>query len=179
MTQVHIPKSEHGVIRVFAVSRPMPDMSAALKSQSKEALAADLLGRDVGPSTIELFPVTDLTGVGLPRYLADGYDVPDDQLRADRARLDALDGYVLLVFSSAFGGAETTLNLPADLTLIGTYGEASPDMHAGHIDSDAAKAYSGTPTLTPPIPPKDRAGSLMVGMGLLVAVLLLLFWIVL
>lgn len=179
MSTITIPKGEQGAIRVFAISRPMPDMSRALKNQTKEALAAELLGVEVDAGAIELFALSDLTGVGLPRYLAEGYDVSDTQLASDRARLEALDGYVLLLFSRAFDGAQATLQPSPDLTLIGTYHEAAAAMQGAPIESAAAKPYSGTPAETPAIAPQGRPGSAMIVLGIVIVLVLLLLWIML
>lgn len=176
MTTVTIPKGERGQIRLFAVNRPVEVMARDLKTADKSAVIGDLLGFTPADDTAEIFPISDLTGVGLPRYLTDGYTVTDAQITRDRARLDALDGYVLLLFSSAFDGAETTLTIGPDLTLIGTYGEEQPAMTAAPLTADAAQPYSGVPTMTPQTPPRGRAGGAMILLAMLVAVGLILWW---
>lgn len=173
---LQLPLNEHGLIRVFAVNRTAAELPLALKSQDKAALAAKLLGHDIADGGAELFPVSDLSGIGLSGYLAEGYTVPDDQLRDARAKLDALEGYVLLVFSTAFEGRPTTLTLGADLTLIGTFGEAQPDMAVRPLESEAAQPYSGTPSATPPAPPKRRATGSLGVVGLFVLAALILWW---
>ncbi len=176
MTTLNIPKAEHGQIRLFAVNRPADAMAATLQSGDKSAVIGDLVGFAVPDGSAELFAVSDLTGVGLPRYLADGYTVTDAQISADRARLEALDGYVLILFSSAFEGAETTLEIGPDLTLIGTYGEEQPAMSAPPLTADAAQPYTGVPNLTPQTAPRGRAGGVMLTLALVVAVGLILWW---
>ena len=79
MTQLEIPKGEIGQIRLFAVNRPIDELARDLRNDSKEALIADLLGRPMPEGAAELFPVSDLTGVGLASYLGDGYAVPREQ----------------------------------------------------------------------------------------------------
>lgn len=179
MSTITIPKGEHGVIRVFAISRPLPEMSNALKAQSKEQLATELLGTPVSEGKVEIFAVSDLTGVGLAGYLKEGYDVPEAELGRDRSRLEALDGYVLLVFSSAFGDGEITFETSAELTLIGTYHEPIPAMQAEPIESAASRPYTGTPAETPATPPRNRSGSAVVGLAVLALFILLLVWIML
>jgi hypothetical protein len=176
MTLLNIPLGEFGQIRLFAVNRPVDAMTRALRSSDKTQVISDLLGFDAAPNTAELFAVSDLTGVGLPRYLTDGYTVTAAQITRDRARLDALDGYVLLLFSSAFGGAETTLEIGPDLTLIGTYGEEQPAMTASPLTADASQPYTGVPNLTPITPPRGRAGGAMIMLAMLVGAGLLLWW---
>jgi hypothetical protein len=171
-----IPSNEHGLIRVFALNRSPAELSLALKTLSKTALASDLLGHDIAAGGAELFPVADLSGIGLSGYLADGYAVPMDQLKETRTKLDALEGYVLLVFSAAFEGHAVTLTPGPDLTLIGTFGETQPDMAMRAVESEAAQPYTGAPSATPPIPPKGRAGGSLVSVGLIVLVALILWW---
>ena len=176
MTTLNIPQGEFGQIRLFAVNRPIDAMARELGSSDKAQVIADLLGFDAAPNTAELFAVSDLTGVGLPRYLSDGYTVTDAQIARDRVRLDALDGYILLLFSSAFGGAKTTLEIGPDLTLIDTYGEEQSAMTAPPLTAEAAQPYSGVPNMTPSTPPRGRAGGAMILLAMLVAAGLILWW---
>lgn len=173
---ITIPHHESGVVRVFAISRPMSTMARLLKQQPKAALASDLLAHDVTSDMIELFALSDLTGVGLSRYLADGYDIAPDALRADHLRLEGLDGYVLLLFSTIAGGATVSLRPHADLTLVGTYAEPKA-MHAVQpIPSEAAKPYSGTSD-SPIAPNRSRVGSALTVIGALM-IAFLIWWIV-
>jgi hypothetical protein len=176
MTTLTIPPAEHGQIRLFAVNRPVDAMARTLQDNDKAAVISDLLGFAVPSGTAELFAVSDLTGVGLPRYLTDGYTVTEAQINADRARLDALEGYVLLLFSSAFDGAETTLRIGPDLTLIGTYGEEQPTVATAPLTADAAQPYTGVPNMTPTTPPRGRAGGAVILLALIVAIGLILWW---
>lgn len=172
---IEIARAEHGVIRVFAISRPMAAMARALKQQPKSTLAAALLNHPVAADDFELFALSDLTGVGLPRYLSDGYDVDKEAIRADRTKLDALDGYVLLLFSRVSNAADVTLEPVTDLTLIGTYTEPRASHAAAPIATDAAKLYSGN-IRTPQTPSRMRVGSALTAAAVLLA-LLLIWWI--
>ena len=164
MTTIRIQNSETGKVRLFAVNR------------SIDAVALAVRDADKGTVITELFPVTDLAGVGLTAYLTEGYAVSDDQLAQDRSRLGALDGYVLLLFSSAFEGRDTTLEIGPDLTLIGTYDEEQPAISAIPLTADAAQPYTGIPNVNPRTPPRDRAGGAMVVLAVLVVLGLILWW---
>ena len=98
------------------------------------------------------------------------------QIAPDRARLDALDGYVLLLFSDSFHGKETQLTPGADVTLIGSYGEFRPDSAVLPLSADTAKPYSGTQGLTPPTPVRGPAGSALTILAVVAACLILLWW---
>lgn len=171
---IDIPRTEQGAIRVFAISRPMAEMARALKQQPKTGLAAALLNHPVDEDDFELFALSDLTGVGLPRYLSDGYDVDHDAIRADRAKLEALDGYVLLLFSRISSAGDVALRPVAELTLIGTYAEPKAKHAAAPIAAQAAKPYSGT-AQTPKAPGRSRVGSALTALAVLLA-LLFIWW---
>jgi hypothetical protein len=175
MSAVHIPRGEAGVIRVFAISRPIASMARQLKQQPKAALASGLLAHPVTDDDFELFALSDLTGVGLPAYLRDGYDVDPTAIRRDRARLEALDGYVLLLFSRINTAGDVTLTPLADLTLIGSYAEPKPVHVAAPIAADAAKAYSGAKTATHG-PARARLRGVLMMTSLLLT-LFLIWWI--
>ena len=176
MTTVTIPKGEHGQIRLFAVNRPIDAMTRDLQSADKQQAINDLLGFDVPENAAELFLVSDLTGVGLARYLTDGYAVTPEQIAQDRSRLDALDGYVLLLFSSAFEGRETTFDSGSDLTLIGKYGEEQPVMAAPPLTADASQPYTGVPSMTPRAAPTGASAKALMTLAVLVALGLLIWW---
>lgn len=178
MTMLTIPNSEVGQIRLFAVNRPIDAVSRDLRNTEKDQVIASLLGTSVPTGTAELFPISDLEGVGLAHYLREGYAVTDAQIAQDRTRLDRLDGFVLLLFSSAFEGRETTLDIGSDLTLIGTYGEEQPAVPAPPLTAQSAEPYTGVPNATPITPPKGRAGAAIVLLGLIVLVGIIVWWLI-
>ena len=174
--RIEIPRGERGMIRVFAVNRAELEMQVALSRQPKPDLARDLLG-DQHLNTIgtEIFPVNDLDGVGLAGYLADGYAVPADQLEQDRAKLEALEGYVLLLFSNSFAGRGAELEVGPDLTLIGAYGEYQPDNRAEPLSSSSAELYSGAGGRTDATP-GTRGNFLPISVAVMV-VMAVIWWV--
>ncbi|MEM6890872.1 MAG: hypothetical protein AAF636_22455 [Pseudomonadota bacterium] len=143
---IDIPIGERGRIRVFAINISAEDMRAKLAEAPKSDVARDLLAAPhLDTRSAEIFPVADLDGVGLAQYLIDGYEVPEQSLADHRAKLEQLDGYVLLLFSDSFGGAEATLATGADLTLIGAYAETLPDNRQRPVVTPSAAPYSGAP----------------------------------
>lgn len=173
MTNHIIPANEQPHIRVFAINRAPRDMASALETRPRPDLARDLLNAaHINTKTTEIFPVSDLAGVGLTAYLAEGYAVEEDALAEDRAKLDALDGYVLLLFSDSFGGTEATLTPGPDVTLIGTYPEARANMAAHPIRTASAAPYTGPANAATPVT-RRRSGSAVIVAALLVLALLI------
>ncbi|OZB17046.1 MAG: hypothetical protein B7X55_06930 [Rhodobacterales bacterium 34-62-10] len=133
-TTLTVPADEHRTIRVLAVNLPEAQVAAMLRDAPPAApgelpeipAAAALLNWPaLDTRHTALFAVRDLTGVGLTGYLTEGLGLEDAQIAPDRSRLAALDGYVLILLSRAFGGQAVTLDIPPALTLIGTYREKS------------------------------------------------------
>lgn len=176
-TPIDIRKNERGAIRVFAINLAPAKVTETLKTLPKPDFARQLLGSPhLNTASAEIFPVSDLIGMGLSSYLSEGYTVEEAEIGADKSKLDALEGYVLLLFSDSFEGSEMTLTPGAELTLIGTYAEYTPAGTAQPIATDSARPYSGTPGMTPPTPPRGPAGSALVVMALAVLLGLGLWW---
>ena len=147
MTQtIHIPPNERHVIRVFQVLRSREELKSGTQSiKPTQELAAELLGNgDVNRHGLELFPVSDLVGVGLSGYLVDGHGLSNEVVAPQALILDQVDGYVLLVFSSIFGPDGGTLDLSEDLVLVGTFAGEATDWEPGQpIETDSALPHSG------------------------------------
>lgn len=155
---VQIPQDERGVIRVFSLSMT-PAEAKRLKGDGAAIAAALGASGPVDPAHVEVFPLTDLSGLGLPGYLTEGGAVPSEQIAPDRARLDALEGWAMVVFSLAFGRAQMSLDPIPALTLIGTYGEAPRDLTGdGPVEAQTAR-----PEPAPPAK-KQRSDAAMSGM---------------
>ncbi len=125
MTQtLHIKENEAGAVRVFALSMDAFEVQPYLEVNTK---VSELLGIDlIDPQYVEVFPISDLEGLGLVGYLTEGQGIAEDALAPDRSRLNALDGHVMIVMSAAFAGREHDLTLDPRLTLIGEYPEDTP-----------------------------------------------------
>lgn len=149
-----VPEREHGRVRVFAVNMPPEEVQPLIDAWAQDEISAvsrptaeaaqSLLGCDgLDTGEIELFPVKDLEGVGLTGYLADGHGVPMAQLAPDKTRLDALEGYVLLVLSAAFRSQPASIVPNATVTLVGTYGQPRTDWSSVPMESESAAPFSG------------------------------------
>lgn len=123
-TALTLPVGERHVLRVFTLALPGAEI-AALRGDAD--LLAALLGVDMlDPAGVEVFDLADLEGVGLAAYLTQGNGVAEAQIAADRARLSALRGPVLILHASAFDGRATTLHPDPRLRFVGRYGEELP-----------------------------------------------------
>ena len=129
--RMNVPENETGIVRLFSVDLEPSAVPAFFGDNDpgddaswpvQVALGADTLEAE----HVELFPVDDLEGVGLSGYLTEGLGIAEADLAGDRARLDALKGYVLVVRSPAFGGAAQVLTSRAPLRWIGTWSEDRP-----------------------------------------------------
>lgn len=174
MTHITVPAHEHGIVRVFSLSMSA-DQAASLRN-SRQA-QVDALGlKEIDPRGVEVFQISDLADIGLPGYLREGVDADEAGLTRDQAKLRALDGWVMLVYSSAFEGRDVDFTPTPELTLIGAYGQTKTDRTRIDIESQAAKPYSGSPGLTPPQPVRGGPGRTMVVIGLIVLVALISWW---
>lgn len=120
---IPIRAGERGLVRVFSLDLPETDVPTFTEPSEdwplKEALGADRLD----PDEVEVFPASDLKGLGLSGYLAEGLGVAEEQIARDTAILDALQGHVVVLRSAALGGEAQTLRPKPPLHLVGTYAE--------------------------------------------------------
>lgn len=174
MTDIHVPALEQGTTRVFALS--LSD-AAAQELREDPATQAQFLGLErVNPAGVEVIRLSDLGDLGLVGYLREGVDARPEDLQRDRRRLSALEGWVLLVHSSAFGQEEAHLTPVPEATLVGTYAQQQTEGREVPLESDAAQPYTGTPNQTPAQAPRGKAGGSLVVAGLVVLGLLILWW---
>lgn len=174
MKPIPIPPHEQGVTRLFALSMTPAE---ARRTKTDIAQQSALLGLEKlhGPG-VEVFRVSDLDELGLVGYLRDGIDVQDADLARDRAKLAALDGWIMLVHSSAFAGQETVLHPRQELTLIGTYKQHNAEQIPIKIPSEAAKPYTATADVPQAKASNGRAGSSLVVLGLVGMAVFILWW---
>ncbi len=147
---------ERGRLHVFAVNeseaavtqRFAPPDTGADRLQPDPALLSDLTGANgLDPKGAELVPLDDLEGLGLSGYLTEGLDVAADAVASDKRRLDALEGYALLLSSRAFQGHAFALGETANLTHIASFDQPGTDWSStGNITSEAAKPHSALST---------------------------------
>lgn len=141
-----ITSAERGLVRVFSLS--MSETAAeALKGDADKLQAA--IGAPVNPAHVEVFALKDLGDMSLAEYLVEGPGVDTKALDTDRIKLGALEGWVLIVYSSAFAGVTGQVTPRADLTLIGTYPQEGVDWSdTVDLSTPSALPYqNATPTV--------------------------------
>lgn len=166
---LQIPAFHPKKVFVLAVNRPAEELRKAKDDTARTALVANLLGRDDAKlSHADLIAVEDLDEIGLAGFLLDGPGVPAEELSAHKARLDALSGFVLILYQGVFD-ADTDLTLSADLTLIAELNQEPTAWEAVQtLTSEAATE------LTPgKKKPSDAAMSGRVAMLVLIVIALL------
>ncbi len=164
MSDLTIAPHERGVIRLFALDM-RPQEAKFLREPGAAEQVLGVTGLD--PDQIDIFPVSDLEDLGLYGYLNEGCGVSGDQL--DRTALEAVEGWVMVLRSAAFGGHPATLTPDPRVQLIGLYTEEATNWTGGVIETQSAKPYSA-----PQIPPADnkpsRIGSAVIAILILIAV---------
>lgn len=175
---MQVAAHEKGQLHIFAVNRPTEELAGLFKPaeagsrrlEPSATLLSDLTGTDILDVTgAELIPLRDLSGLGLSGYLVDGLDVDAGDLAPHKRRLDALDGYALILASDAFRGHAFTLANTASLTHIASFRQPGTDWSSTvSLASEAAKPHSGVRSS----PREKRHRAQRLG-GIIVAVFLL------
>lgn len=130
-----IKASETGLIRVFALSLSddaayrLKDDSDVIPHPVEDALGTQNLNR----AHIEVFAVSDLGDMPLADYMIEGPGAQENAIEPDRAKLAALEGWVMVVYSAAFSGQARDITPAPELTLIGTYPQEGIDW-SGTVD---------------------------------------------
>ncbi len=137
-----IPADDYGQIRVFATDQPLtPDVIEKTPRGLEYLFEADL-----NPDFVDIVRIKDLGDMQLSAYIAEGYDMAADLV--DKAAVDAITGYAILVLTRATSGIQTTLTLAEGLRHVTTYSpvaridtpERLPDASAkGGLDQPAGK----------------------------------------
>jgi hypothetical protein len=135
-TTMQVPAFETGVIRLFAIDMPSDQMDAF---DAKVALGATSLDE----TFVDVFPISDLEGLGLAGYLITGGEVPEEQVDEMRVQLNAIKGHVLLVFSSAFGKDKQTLYTHSPLRHIATFFTEGTPVIFKKLPDDSAQLGTG------------------------------------
>jgi len=168
----HIPKNEHGLVRLFSIDLPPEDIPSFVEENGDDwPLRAALGAGHLEHEYIEVFPVSDLTGLGLIGYMNEGLGISQADLAGDRAQLDAVSGHVLVVLSRAFGGHEQQIAPQPPLRWIGTWREERAPVQFETLPHESAQGE--VPVETQPEKPSEAAMSGRVAMIALLVIFVL------
>jgi hypothetical protein len=154
--------------------------TAGTSASSLQELALGSAAFD--PAHAEVFPISDLGDMPLATYLVEGAGVDPETLQADRFKLTSLEGWIMVVYSSAFKGRAQTLTPSAQVTLVGAYPQEGVDWTAP-VDLSTPSALPQAPDLPEPEAPKRPSDAAMSGriamLALVVAFLVvgLMIWV--
>ncbi len=160
-----VAASEFGVVRVFTTDlEPEGDAAITAKNVHK-VLGHDL---DLIADKIEVFPAKVIAGLGLSAYLAEGYGIPEADLAGKAAALDALNGLIVLVPTSAFGGAAQHLDPKPGVRFIGAFREPRPAPPQAMAPSTSSEGLLSPKSGGDVMPLKHRRGSWVIALGALI-----------
>lgn len=146
---IEIPQAERHVYRVFHIRRDPKAVKALIDGEAEEGIeaAAMLLGsNELETEYVELIDLEDLKEIGLSGYLIEGYGLPNEDVMADATKLDALEGYVLLLLPEILGHRGGVLNPNPDVVLVATYkGEGTDWTEKEPIESESAAPFTAPP----------------------------------
>lgn len=147
-----IPANAVGAIWVFQIDLAEPEL-AEFTDQITSANGEvniwplrDALGvAHLNADYTEVFQAETMKEYGLARYLTEANGMDLDSVSPDAAKLDALNGSLLLLFSSALLETELNLNPINPLQLVGRYTESRDFSVRQAPTSDAAQIETSVP----------------------------------
>lgn len=148
-----VSANERGVIRLFTInlsSDQVADFYEPRSDDSPTRMNAALGVTYLDSNFVEIFPVSDLTGLGLAGYMVEGLGVADADIMPMRSRLNSISGHVLILPSTAFGGFEATLRPTSPLKWIGTFVEEGAPIKFEPLPSDSASGTTDGQTIKAP-----------------------------
>lgn len=157
-------------MRLFAVDLPERELARFGRRNGSWPLQEALGAAHLEAEHIELFPLSDLEGVGLAGYLVEGLGVPEAQIARMRPRLEALEGNVMVITSRAFGGVAQELRPRAPLHPIATFTEETPEFHFAPLPSEAARGTAAGPQSAPAAPRQYRWPAAALALAILLVV---------
>ncbi len=161
-----IPAKERGRLHLFALNSKPEDPP----KNAPDLRPAAILGIDLNPAYAEIVEIKALEDMRLSAYLAEGYDVSEDALTEVRARLNALEGHVLIALSLAFYDAAQQIGPSPGYTYIASLPTAGADWS----ENREISAQSAVPHSAPKQSKKRPSEAAMKG-RIATYVLLLLF----
>ena len=162
-----VAAGEAGLVRIFALDMP-PQRAEFLREPGAADQVLGVAGLD--PAQIDIIRIRDLEDLGLAGYLAEGLGIPAPEIDRARPALDALEGWVMVLRSRAFGGRAATLSPDPALRPVALLREAGTDWRADPLRAESARPHSA-----PPLPPRRaRAAARRTGGAIFAVVMALI-----
>lgn len=153
--RIEITSASRGSIWVFAVDIEAQAIKNFTAKNGDWPLARALGVETLDAEHVEVFPTSDLEGVGLAGYLEQGLGVVEEQLDGLRARLDAIKGVVMVLTARAFGDEQAELTPKSPLRLIASFTEDRPPVRFEPLPTQAAIGNVAGPAADP-VPTRGR-----------------------
>lgn len=178
MSAAQISSGDRETVHLFSVDLPEDALWDFVTADPETGAfpLRDALGvESLEETAVEGAVAEDLAGIGLTGFLTEGIGIDASQIAPDRAKVDALQGSVVIVRGTAFDRAEVPMTPRAPLTHVGTWRMTPAPTTMESLRSDAAK---GTlpPTDPAPVPaaPRTRRMAWLLGALIVFALLALL-----
>lgn len=144
MTTIEINGSDNSTLRVLHLDLPPEavDRFTRMAGTGEWPLKYALGAQKLRESFVDVVAIKDLGAMPLTQYLAEAYDVSPRTLGADAARIDALEGHVVILPPQAFDGTSQTLTVAAPLHLVGSYGEVRPTARGAKVRSESSRGLA-------------------------------------
>ncbi|MEL6204591.1 MAG: hypothetical protein AAFR47_04680 [Pseudomonadota bacterium] len=142
---LEVAEGERGVVRVFRVEADGAEARRIADPEGPGWPLPGLLGVDaLTTEDVQVFQLERIGALGLAAFLAEGYDIAEDELAPHRPAFDAMTGGVVAVLRSGAFAAPVTLEPAAAVALVGTFHEPEARGGAGYMPPvESARPGSG------------------------------------
>lgn len=141
MSQIEINGSDTSTLHLLHVD--LPDRAierfVTMAGTGEWPLKYSLGATKLRPAFIETVDLRDLGPMSLSQYLSEAHDVPARALGADKPRIDALDGHVIILPPQAFENTSQTLHIATPLRHIGSYAASGAKGRGPALRSPSSK----------------------------------------
>ena len=152
MTRIEVNGSDTTTLRLLHLDLPpaaverFTQMAGTGEWPLKYALGASKLRE----SLVDVVAIKDLGPMRLSQYLAQAHEVSARALGSEAARIDALEGHVVILPPRAFDGTSQTLTISPPLKLVGSFAEEAPARRGAPITTHSAQGAGGGGTPAQP-----------------------------
>jgi hypothetical protein len=173
-----ILSGDRETLHLFALEVPHDEIEAFMAQHAggawplREALGVD----QFDAAQAEHVEINDLTGLGLSAYLIAGHGVDEEALTADRDKIDALEGHVVILHGKGFDAANTEMSPRPPLRHIGAWRLTPAPTTAVPLRTPSAMGQLPL-TDAPQIPTRARSRLFpWISLALIAATLALILW---